>query len=130
MTVEEINILSKTVVDACFTVHRIMGPGLLESVYEECLCHELSMRGVQVSNQVIFPLNYRGISLRKEFRLDLLVENEIVIEIKSVEGLLPVHEAQIISYLKLTNKKLGFLVNFNVPRFASGIRRFVNGLAS
>jgi GxxExxY protein len=126
MTSEEYNNLSKIILDSCITVHKIMGPGLLESIYEICLKKELGLRGVKVESQVLIPLVYKGEELSKEFRLDLLIENEIILEIKSVEVLLPVFDAQIISYLKLTNKKLGFLINFNVPLLKEGFKRFVN----
>jgi GxxExxY protein len=126
VTADEMNKLSKVILDACMEVHREMGPGLLESVYEQCLIKELQLRKIKVQNQVTIPLFYKGCELSKEFKIDVLVENEIVVEIKSVESMLPVFEAQIISYLKLTNKKLGFLVNFNVPLLKNGFRRFVN----
>ena len=99
---------------------------MLESVYELCLAKELGIRSIKYERQVFLPLYYRGEDLNKEFRIDLLVEDEIIIEIKAVEFLLPVHEAQIISYLKLADKKLGFLINFNVPLLKNGFRRFVN----
>lgn len=120
------NKLSKEILDACLAVHKAMGPGLLESIYEFCLVHELRLRGLKVSNQVLCPLTYKGVEISKEFRIDILVEDEIIIEVKSVETLLPVHEAQVISYLKLTGKKLGFLANFNVPLMKDGFKRFVN----
>ena len=104
-----------------------MGPGLLESVYELCLAKELEFRNINILRQVYLPLFYRGEELNKDFRIDILVEREIVIEIKAVDIILPVHEAQIISYLKLADKKLGFLINFNVPLLKNGFRRFVNG---
>ena len=126
MTKEEYNCLSKEILDTCITVHREMGPGLLESVYEKCLMKEFELRTINVLNQVELPLHYKNYELGKEFRIDILVENEIVIEIKSTEAMLPVFEAQILSYLKLANKKLGFLVNFNVPLLKHGFRRFVN----
>ena len=103
-----------------------MGPGLLESVYELCLLEELQMRNIRVANQVYLPLLYKGIELEKNFRMDLLVENEIIIEIKTVEFILPVHEAQIISYLKLADKRLGLLINFNVSLLKNGLKRYVN----
>ena len=103
-----------------------MGPGLLESIYEICLEKELSLRGISAKRQVYLPLFYRGEELDKDFRIDLMVENEIVIELKAVDGILPVHEAQIISYLKLADKRLGFLINFNVALLKHGFRRFVN----
>lgn len=103
-----------------------MGPGLLESVYELCLIKELELRGVKANCQVTIPLIYKGFELSKDFKIDVLVENEIILEIKSVDSLLPVHQAQLISYLKLSNKKLGFLINFNVPLLKDGFHRFVN----
>lgn len=103
-----------------------MGPGLLESVYQFCLVEELRSRNIFVEEQVSVPLFYKGKPLEKDFRIDILVANEIIIELKAVECLLPVHEAQIISYLKLAEKRLGFLINFNVPLLKSGFRRFVN----
>ena len=126
MKKEELNKLSKQILDAAIFVHKEMGPGLLESVYESCLEKELSLRDIHAQKQVFLPLVYRGEELNKDFRIDLLVENEIIIEIKAAEILLPVHEAQIISYLKLADKRLGFLINFNVPLLKHGFRRFVN----
>ncbi len=123
---DRLNELSKIIVDASYHVHREMGPGLLESVYEFCLFKELSLRNIKVENQVVIPLVYKGFELSKEFRIDILVENEIILELKSVESILPVHSAQIISYLKLADKRLGFLLNFNVPTIKEGIKRFVN----
>lgn len=126
MTKEELNNLSKLILDACITVHKEMGPGLLESIYEICLLSELASRGIKTESQVSIPLRYKGIELSKDFRIDIFVENEIILEIKSVDVLLPVHEAQLISYLKLTNKRLGFLINFNVPLLKNGFKRFVH----
>ncbi len=126
MTNEKLNELSKIILDSCITVHKEMGPGLLESVYELCLLKELELRGVKAKNQVVIPLKYKGFELSKDFKIDILVEEEIVIENKAVEMIIPVHKAQIISYLKLANKKLGFLVNFNVPLIKDGFFRFVN----
>ena len=120
------NQLSKQILDASIFVHKELGPGLLESVYELCLAKELSLRNINVQRQVFLPIYYRGEELNKDFRMDLLVEDEIIIEMKAVEVLLPVHEAQIISYLKLADKRLGFLINFNVPLIKHGFRRFVN----
>jgi GxxExxY protein len=127
MTKEQYNKLSKQILDASLTVHKEMGPGLLESVYESCLLQELSLRNIKVESQVFLPLHYKGVELNKDFRIDILVENEIIIELKAVDTILPVHEAQIISYLKLADKKLGFLINFNVPLIKDGFRRFING---
>ena len=126
MKKEVYNTISKEILDAAITVHKEMGPGLLESVYEYCLTEELHLRNIMVRNQVPVLLFYKGVELRKDFRLDILVENEIIIEVKAVDIILPVHEAQIISYLKLAEKKLGFLINFNVPLLKQGFRRFVN----
>ncbi|MBU8893633.1 MAG: GxxExxY protein [Bacteroidales bacterium] len=127
MNKEQYNKFSKEILDASIRVHKEMGPGLLESVYEQCLSKELNLRNIKNQKQVQLPLVYRGYELNKDFRIDLLVEDEIIIEIKAVEFLLPVHEAQIISYLKLADKRLGFLINFNVPLMKNGFRRFVNG---
>lgn len=126
MTREELNKISGIILDACITVHKEMGPGLLESIYVLCLVYELQKRGLRPLAEVSIPLNYKGVELSKDFRIDILVENEIILEIKSVEILLPVHQAQIISYLKLADKCLGFLINFNVPVLKEGFRRFVN----
>lgn len=126
MRKEDYNNISKEILDACITVHKEMGPGLLESVYEACLQKELELRNVNSKSQVRLPLHYRGEELSKDFRIDLLIENEIIIEIKAVEIVLPVHQAQIISYLKLADKRLGFLINFNVPLLKNGFKRFVN----
>ena len=118
--------LTGEILDSCISVHKELGPGLLESIYEVCLVKEFIFREIQCKNQVLIPVTYKGESINKEFRIDILVENEIVLEIKSAETLLPVHEAQIISYLRLTGKKLGFLVNFNVSLLKNGFKRFVN----
>ncbi|MBL4716256.1 MAG: GxxExxY protein [Bacteroidia bacterium] len=126
MNKDQYNRLSKVILDASITVHKEMGPGLLEKIYEICLIKELSLRGINVQNQVCIPLQYKGYELSKDFYIDILVENEIIIELKAVDTLHPVHEAQIISYLKLADKRLGFLINFNVPLLKHGFKRFVN----
>ena len=126
MNSQEFNRLSKEILDASITVHREMGPGLLESVYELCLAEELKLRNIKATCQVELPLIYKGKKLNKDFRLDLLVENEIIIELKTVDKILPIHDAQIISYLKLADKKLGFVINFNVALLKQGFKRFVN----
>ncbi len=123
---EEYNRLSGIILDACITVHKEMGPGLLESVYQECLLKELELRGVKAEAEVAIPRVYKGFKLSKKFSIDVLVEKEIVLELKSSEKMIPVYEAQIISYLKLADKRLGFLINFNVPLLKDGFRRFVN----
>lgn len=124
---ERLNELSSIVLDASVSVHKEMGPGLLESIYQQCLAQELEFRHLEFAQGVPIPLVYKGVQLNKDYIIDLMVEDEIVIELKAVEGLLPVHEAQLISYLKLANKRLGFLINFNVPLLKQGFRRFVNG---
>lgn len=126
MDSDELNKLSTQIVDSCVTVHRLMGPGLLESVYELCLMKEFELRGIKARNQVLIPLIYKGQELSRELNVDILVEEGVVLELKSVENMIPVYAAQIISYLRLSDKKLGFLINFNVPLLKNGIRRFVN----
>ncbi len=121
------NDLSGKIIKAALEVHKEIGPGLLESVYEYCLIDELSSKNIIAEGQVYIPLYYKGKDLKKDFRIDVLVENEIIIEIKAVEVLHSVHEAQILSYLKLTDKWLGLLINFNVPLLKYGLKRFVNG---
>ncbi len=126
MTNEELDLLSKRILSACLSVHREMGPGLLESAYELCLLKEFENEKVMAESQISIPLVYKGFKLSNDFRIDILVEREILIEIKAVDVLLPVHEAQVISYLKLANKRLGFLVNFNSAPLKNGFKRFVN----
>jgi len=126
MNKEILNALSKEILIASIDVHKEMGPGLLESVYQQCLAKELSLRSIKLSTMVPIPLQYKGYILNKDYVIDILVEDEIILELKSVEAILPVHEAQIISYLKLADKRLGFLINFNVPLLKDGFRRFVN----
>jgi GxxExxY protein len=117
---------AKDVVDCCIAVHKQMGPGLLESIYEDCLMKEFELRGIAAKRQVTVPLVYKGHKLSKDFKIDILVEDEIILELKAAEELSPIYVAQIISYLKLADKRLGFLVNFNVPLMKQGIQRFVN----
>lgn len=123
---EEYDRITSEILDSCITVHRAMGPRLLESVYEMCLMKEFELREIAAKNQVTVPLVYKGFELSKEFKIDILVENEIIIELKSAEVMLPVFEAQLISYLRLTGKRLGYLINFNVPLVKNGIKRFVH----
>lgn len=127
MTKAELNALSGAILDACILVHKKMGPGLLESICELCLMEELKRRGISAESQKSIPLMYRGMDLSKDFRIDVLIENEIIVEVKSVEMILPIHKSQILSYLRLTKKYLGQLVNFNVPLLKDGFHRFVNG---
>ena len=118
--------ISKTILNSSIEVHRNLGPGLLESVYEICLYKELTNSGLFVERQVYLPVLYKDDVMQLDFRIDLLVEKNIIIELKAVEVLLPVHEAQILTYLKLADKKLGFLINFNVPKLIEGFKRKVN----
>lgn len=106
-------------------MHRNLGPGLLESAYEECLCHELHLRGLDCKRQVPLPLLYKGLKLDCGYKIDLIVQDEVVLELKAVERLLPIHEAQLVTYLKLTGKRVGLLINFNVPLLTQGIIRRV-----
>jgi GxxExxY protein len=115
--------VARQIVDAAHKVHSALGPGLVESVYEACLVHELSTRGLKVERQVGMPVKYGRIRLDAGLRLDLVVENRVVVELKAVEDLLPLHTAQILTYLKLSGYRLGFLINFNVTRIKDGIRR-------
>jgi len=125
MTREELNKSGGVILDACITVHRELGPGLLESAYEMSLKRELELRGLNVKVQVPVQLHYKGIDLGKAYVIDLLVENEIIIEAKAVDTMHPVYEAQIITYLKLYKKSLGYLINFNVPLLKDGFKRIV-----
>jgi len=118
--------LAKQIFLASLEVHKIMGPGLLESVYEMCLLKELHLRNISAESQVGIPLQFKGFDLSKEYKIDILVEKELIIELKSVDTILPVHQAQLISYLKLADKRMGFLINFNVPIIKNGFKRFVN----
>ncbi|MEO6405975.1 MAG: GxxExxY protein [Ferruginibacter sp.] len=126
MTKEEYNFIANQIVDACYQVHHELGPGLLESAYEYALLKEFELRNIRAANQVQTKLFYKGYDTGKYYQIDILVENEIVIEIKCCEIMHPVYTAQVISYLKLSQKKLGFLVNFHVPVIKEGIKRFVN----
>jgi len=122
------NDAARAVVDASIKVHTGLGPGLLESVYEACLAHELRQRGLAVDRQIPLPVHYDGIVIEAGLRLALLVEQCVVVEIKAVETLLPVHTAQLLTYLKLGGYPLGLLLNFNVPHMKAGIKRLANGI--
>ena len=123
---EELNRITQTIIGAAIDVHKILGPGLLESAYEACLVYELLHSGIKVEQQKPLPLVYKQVSLDCGYRLDILVEEKVVVEIKSVDTLLPIHEAQLLSYLKLTGCKVGLLINFNVKVLTHGIIRRVN----
>jgi len=124
--IEALNDLSGKIVDAAIEVHRHLGPGLLESAYESCLARELSQRGLEIQRQVELPIHYKGEQLEVSFRIDILVQDLIIVEIKAVEQILGVHEAQVITYLKLSGCPLGLLLNFNTKLMKNGIRRFRN----
>lgn len=121
----KVNQLTGAIIGSAIEVHRALGPGLLESAYEECLCRELGLRGVPFKRQLPLPVEYKGVRLDCGYRLDLLVADSVVVEIKAVADLLPIHEAQLLTYLKLGGWKVGLLVNFNVPVLKRGIRRRV-----
>ena len=122
--------LTEQVIGAAMEVHKALGPGLLESIYEECLCHELHLRGLQFQRQVTVPVIYKGVSLDCGYRLDLIVEDIVILELKCVERVLAIHEAQLLTYLKLLDKPVGFIINFNVPILRQGIVRKVFDSAS
>ena len=117
--------IGRMIVDAAFTIHKTLGPGLLEKVYEVCFCHELTKRGLSVKRQLTIPIVYDGIEFQEGLRLDVLVDDLVICELKAIENVNPVWEAQILSHLKLTEKRLGYLINFNVPLMKDGLRRFV-----
>lgn len=121
----EVEDLSRMLVDSAYKVHQTLGPGLLESVYEACLCVELGRRGIAYEAQVPVSIDYEGVRLAAGLRLDLLVERSIILEIKAVEKLLPIHQSQLLTYLKLADLRLGLLINFNVDLFKQGVRRII-----
>lgn len=121
----ELNSVSGKIIDCAFRVHSALGPGLLESVYEACLAHELKDKGLSFEQQVLLPIHYRDLTVRDAFRLDFIVENLVVVELKAVDSLQPIHQAQLMTYLKMTGKKLGLLLNFNVPILKQGIKRVI-----
>ena len=126
MTRDQLNDLGSEIIGAAIEVHRELGPGLLESVYEECLVEELRMRGLKAEQQVQLPIFYKGRKLKKYYVVDVFVEDEIIVELKCVKELHPVHEVQLVTYIKLANKKLGYLMNFNVTQMVKGVKRKVN----
>ncbi|MCF8373752.1 MAG: GxxExxY protein [Bacteroidales bacterium] len=122
---DSIERIAKLIVDSAYKVHKALWPGLLEKVYEICFCHELAKHGLEYKRQIDIPFVYDGITFYEGLRLDVLVENCVICELKALETVNPVWEAQILSHLTLTNNRLGFLINFNVPKIKDGIRRFV-----
>ena len=125
---EEIELIAKQLVDSMLAVHRELGPGLLESTYQACLAYELGARGIEVRCEVELPVKYKGLEIEAGYRIDMLVADCIVIENKSVQALVPIHEAQLLTYLMLSGCRLGFLVNWNVPLIKDGIKRMVHKL--
>ena len=121
----ELENIGKQIVDAAYIVHKNLGPGLLEKVYEICFCHELLKRGLKCERQLKVPIVYDGLEFEEAFRLDVLVEEKVICELKALDNLNPVWEAQVLSHMKLTNNRLGYLINFNVVNIGSGIKRFV-----
>ena len=119
------NELTGKIIGAAIEVHKQLGPGMLESAYEECLCYELSLCSLKVERQKPMPVVYKEIKLDCGYRTDLLVENEVIVELKAQDAILPVHEAQILTYLRFANKKIGLLINFDVTVLKNGIRRFI-----
>jgi GxxExxY protein len=125
---QKINRITEKIIGCAIEIHRNIGPGLLESAYEECLCYELSQANLKFERQVPLPVIYKGVKLDCGYRMDLVVENLVIVELKAIERILPVNEAQLLSYLKLYNKKVGLLINFHVPMLKSGLKRIVNNL--
>lgn len=121
----EFDPISRRLIGLAIEVHRTLGPGLLESVYEECLCHELDEHGIPYRRQAALPVTYKSVSLDCAYRLDLIVNESVIVELKAVDKLLPIHEAQLLTYLKLTRLRVGLLINFNVEVLKSGLRRLV-----
>lgn len=120
----DINQLTGLIIGAAIEVHKVLGPGLLESAYEQCLCRELTLRDIPFERQKELPVEYKGAAVDCGYRLDVVVDNRVIVELKSREKLEPIHEAQILTYLKLTGLKIGLLINFNVPVLKEGVRRF------
>jgi len=118
--------ITRAIIGSAIEIHRELGPGLLESAYEKCLVYELQEKGFQTERQKPLPINYKGVKLDAAYHLDVVVENKIILELKSVESLLPIHTAQLLSYLRLSNLHVGLLINFNVPKLKDGIKRIVN----
>ncbi|CAM3083459.1 GxxExxY protein [Rariglobus hedericola] len=126
---EALNSLTDKIIGAAIEVHRHKGPGLLESTYESCLAQELTLRNLRFERQVAVPLLYKGLTLDVAFRADMIIENKILIELKALEAILPVHKAQVLSYLRETGLSLGLLINFHVPKLVDGVHRFINDRA-
>ena len=128
LIVQGVNQTTEAIIGAAIEVHKHLGLGLLESAYEECLCHELNLRDIPFQRQIPLPVVYKGTKLDCGYRIDLLVKNEVVVELKAIEGILPIHEAQTLTYMRLGDWKVGLIINFNVPIVVKGIKRLVLGL--
>ena len=126
MNREELNLLTKKIIGCAIEVHKQLGPGLLESAYQECIAYEFDLNGMKYKKEYVIPLNYKGRQIDCSYRIDFLVENEVILELKSIEQILPIHKAQLLTYLKITDKRLGLLINFNVSLLRDGIVRLVN----
>lgn len=124
MTIEELNKITEKIIGCAIEVHRTLGPGLLESIYERALCYEFTVNNINYQNQMIVPIIYKETTLGNNV-IDILVENEVIVEIKAVERMNPLYEAQLLSYMRLCDKKLGLLINFNVPYLREGIKRMI-----
>ncbi len=122
---EKLNRIGEYIVNSAYRVHKELGPGLLEAVYEECLIHELTNNGLKAEKQLKIPIYYQNKLLDSHLRIDMLVEKAVIVELKAVEALLPVHQSQLLTYLRLAQKRLGYLINFNVPVIKTGIKRMV-----
>jgi GxxExxY protein len=121
-----VNDITERIIGACIEIHRQLGPGLLESAYEECLCHELALAGLKFERQKPLPVSYKGVKLDCGYRLDPVVEGQVIVELKTVDEIQPIHEAQLLTYLKLSGVSVGLLINFNVPVLKHGVKRMVN----
>jgi GxxExxY protein len=121
----KVNELTRRIIGCAIEVHKALGPGLLESAYDECLCHELALSGIRFERQVSVPVTYKGVKLNCGYQLDILVEDTVIVELKIAEQLLPIHQAQLLTYMKLCGKPVGLLINFNVPVLVEGIKRMV-----
>ncbi len=130
MNDEKLNEISSQIIGACIEVHKVLGPGLLERVYLECVCRELELRGIRYNREVPIPIRYKDVVIDAILRADLIVEDQIIVELKAAKEIIPVYEAQLLTYLKLTNKRLGLLINFNVPLLKNGIMRLLNSHVS
>jgi GxxExxY protein len=125
---ERIEATAKLIVESGICVHRELGPGLLESTYQQCLAHELKVRGLSVQREVGLPVRYQQITIPVGYRIDMIVDDLVIVENKSLQAVLPIHQMQVLTYLRLSNRKLGFLINWNVPRLKDGLQRVVNRL--